>query len=220
MVRSVAVLLAAMQLSRPGIPKAEALRYADALNRMAEEVHIDPLLAVAIVHFESRWYPTRISEDREDYGLGQVRARYLAACREDEDPLNAPSEACFAAKVALLDGVTNLQRMGAIIAANKVLCREKIGSEKDAQWLAGYQGYNAPEKNHWCKPGEKTYQVLAYHAELMERFFPRRNPAMRASASKIASASKGALAGRLSTPGSKDGAMQKPVPRRSVGYHR
>lgn len=196
-IRSVAVLLAAMQLSRPEIPKGEALRYASALNQMAQETKIDPLLAVAIVHFESRWYPSRVSEDGEDYGLGQVRARYLGPCRDDLDPVFAPSDACFAAKATLLEGVTNIKRMGSIIAANKTLCKEKAHSEKDPQWLAGYQGYNAPERNQWCKPGEKTAQVLAYHAELVEKFFPKKKAPPKSAPAKgtpVKAASKDAPA--------------------------
>lgn len=173
-IRPVAILLAAMQLSRPEIPKAEALRYAGALNQMAQEAHIDPLLAVAIVHFESHWRPDRISQDNEDFGLGQVRARYWGACRDDLDPLLDPSEACLATKASLLDGVTNIRKMGSIIVANKTLCKDKVGSDKDPRWLAGYQGYNAPERHEWCKPGEKTQQVLGYHAELVEKFFPKK----------------------------------------------
>lgn len=184
MIRPVAILLAAMQLSRPEIPKAEALRYAGALNQMAQEAHIDPLLAVAIVHFESRWHPGRISQDNEDFGLGQVRARYWGACRDDLDPLLDPSEACLATKASLLDGVTNIRKMGSIIVANKTLCKDKVSSDKDPRWLAGYQGYNAPERHEWCKPGEKTQQVLGYHAELVEKFFPKKKIVAKTPAGK------------------------------------
>ncbi len=165
-----------MQLSRPEIPKAEGLKYAEALNHLARESRIDPLLAVAIVHFESRWYPNRVSEDGEDYGLGQVRARYLAACRDEEDPVLAPGESCAAAKATLL----------------KAFCKEKIGSDGDPHWLAGYQGYNLPERQQWCKPGEKTQQVLEYHASLVERFFPKKKVVAKATPGKARGAGKGA----------------------------
>jgi hypothetical protein len=190
--RPLAILLAAMQLSRPEIPKAEGLKYAEALNHLARESRIDPLLAVAIVHFESRWYPNRVSEDGEDYGLGQVRARYLAACRDEEDPVLAPGESCAAAKATLLDGLTNLRRMSSIIQANKAFCKEKIGSDGDPHWLAGYQGYNLPERQQWCKPGEKTQQVLEYHASLVERFFPKKKVVAKATPGKARGAGKGA----------------------------
>ena len=173
-IRPVAILLAAMELSRPGLNKAEGQRYAAALNKMALERQIDPLVAVAIVHFESHWLPGQVSDDGEDYGLGQVRARYQMACRGDEDPLNAPSEACQQAKSALLDGVHNIRQMGQVIKANQEFCRAHLSPKAaaaggDGIWLAGYQGYGSPERQRWCQPGDKTRQVLAYHGELLER---------------------------------------------------
>lgn len=189
-----------MQLSRPGLTGAEAQRYATALNQIGREAQFDPLLAVAIVHFESRWFPERISDDREDYGLGQVRARYLAACRDDADPLNEPSEACVAARATLLDGVTNIKRMGSIISANKTLCKEKVGSDGDPQWLAGYQGYSEPEKNRWCKPGEKTTQVLDYYGDLLDRFHLRKKPVAKAPARPPVAVAKPAPASPPTAP--------------------
>lgn len=164
-----------MLLSRPSMPKAEATRYATVLNEVAKAHDFDPLMAVAIVHHETRWLPSLISEDGEDYGLGQVRGRFLSACREDADPVGAPSDACKAAKQALLDGATNLRHVGAVIAANRDLCKEKNkrGTVKAAEWLAGYQGYNHPDKNVFCKPGPKTWTVLGYHQELVDRYFPK-----------------------------------------------
>lgn len=190
-IRPVAILLAAMELSRPGMPKAEGQRYAAALNKMALERQIDPLVAVAIVHFESHWLPNQVSDDGEDYGLGQVRVRYQMACRGDEDPLSAPSEACQQAKSALLEGVHNIRQMGQVIKANQEFCRahlspKAVAAGGDGVWLAGYQGYGSPERQRWCQPGDKTRQVLAYHAELLERLGLRKKapakPAPRAPA--------------------------------------
>src|SRR5690242_11600686 len=107
-----------MTLSRPGIPVPEAKQYAAALNDIAKQNGFDPLLAVAMIHYETHWYPLLISDDGEDYGLGQIRARFVGACREDEDPLHAPSEACQQAKLSLLSGVENIRRMGSVIRAN------------------------------------------------------------------------------------------------------
>jgi hypothetical protein len=173
LIRSVAVLIAAISLSRPGIPKEEAARYAHALNASAREYDFDPLTAVAIIHFETRWRPNLISSDGEDYGLGQVRARFLGPCRDDEDPVNAPSEGCKAAKASLLDGTVNIRRMATIISANRDLCREKTGTAKAFQWLAGYQGRNQPSKDVWCKPAEGTWRVLAYREELIAKVLPK-----------------------------------------------
>jgi hypothetical protein len=173
LLRPIAILVAAMSLSRPTMPKGEAVRYAEALNKAATEASFDPLIAVAIVHFESHWTPNLISDDGEDYGLGQVRGRYLSACRDDADPLHEPSEACKEAKATLLDGVTNIRRMGGIIAANQQFCRDKVGAAFPAQWLAGYQGLNDLEHSRWCQPGEKTWRVLGYYEELLSKFSPK-----------------------------------------------
>lgn len=182
MIRPIAILIAAMQLSRPGIPKEEAGRYARTLNEVASARGFDPLVAVAIVHFETQWRPTLVSADGEDYGLGQVRARYLSACRQDADPVNVPSEACAQAKETLKDGVTNLRRMGSIIEANIDFCKARTGSGKLERWLSGYQGYGDAERGIYCKPGEKTRQVIAYYNELIEKFAPppKKKPAPKA----------------------------------------
>lgn len=180
MIRPIAVLVTAMGLSRPGIPAPEAKRYATALNEIAAANHFDPLLAVAMIHYETHWYPQLVSSDGEDHGLGQVRARFIGACRQDEDPLNAPSEACKLVKLSLLDGVENIRRMGSIIRANMEFCRERMGKTKTEHWLAGYQGYVDPIKHTYCAPGPKTTRVIQYYDGLLEKFFPKPKPKPKA----------------------------------------
>src|SRR5690349_15061455 len=124
------MLIAAISMSRPAIPKEEATRYAKILNEIGSKYDFDPLLAVAMIHYESHWIPSVASDDGEDFGLGQVRARFIGACRNDEDPVNSPSDACKAVKSQLLAGETNLRHMGSIIAANKKMCSEKRGKNK------------------------------------------------------------------------------------------
>ncbi|RYE94978.1 MAG: hypothetical protein EOO75_00520 [Myxococcales bacterium] len=205
-----------MELSRPGMPKAEGQRYAAALNKMALERQIDPLVAVAIVHFESHWLPGQVSEDGEDYGLGQVRARYQMACRGDEDPLGAPSEACQQAKSALLEGVHNIRQMGQVIKANQEFCRAHLSPKAaalggDGIWLAGYQGYGSPERQRWCQPGDKTRQVLAYHAELLERLGLRKKTPAR-PAPKAPGAAKNTPGAAKATPHAPAPAPHAPAP--------
>jgi hypothetical protein len=173
LIRLVATLVSAILLSHPGMPKEEATRYAKVLNEVGKERDFDPLLAVAIIHFETRWRPGLVSEDGEDHGLGQVRARFIGACRSDEDPLGNPSEACKAVKASLLNGEHNIRVMGAIIEANRDLCKEKTGTAKAQQWLAGYEGLNFPEQHRWCRPNEKTWRVISYHQELLDKLLPR-----------------------------------------------
>lgn len=176
MVRSIPLLVSAILMSRPSMPRVEAARYATVLDQVALEHDFDPLTAVAIIHFETHWYPTLISADGEDYGLGQVRGRYLSACRDDADPVGAPSAACQAAKANLLDGAFNIRRMATIITANREMCRERTGTALAPQWLAGYQGYNSPGSDRWCTPGEKTWRVLDYRKELIATLLPKPKP--------------------------------------------
>jgi hypothetical protein len=162
-----------MALSRPGIPAAEAKQYAGALNEIAAKNKFDPLLAVAMIHYETHWFPQLVSEDGEDHGLGQIRARFIGACRDDADPLHSPSEACQQVKLSLLNGVDNIRRMGSIIRANMEFCRERLGKKKTENWLAGYQGYVDPVRHAYCMPGPKTVRVMEYYDGLVGKFFPK-----------------------------------------------
>lgn len=192
MVRAIALLVSAITMTRPGIPKEEATRYAKVLNEISSKNDFDPLLAVAMIHYESRWIPSAASDDGEDWGLGQLRARYIGACRNDEDPVGAPSDACKAVKANLLVGETNLRAMGGIIAANKKMCAEKRGKNKPEYWIAGYQGLSNPERNKYCVPGPTTTRVLDYHKELVAALLPAPRGAKTVAVAK-AGAGKGAV---------------------------
>ncbi|MDI3281770.1 hypothetical protein [Polyangium sp. 15x6] len=204
MIRPIAVLVAGMLLSRPGMPKDEANRYARVLAEVAAARGFDPLIAVAIVHFETQWRPTLVSADGEDHGLGQVRARFAGACRDDADPVNAPSEACQRVKDSLLDGATNLRRMGAIIAANMEFCKVRTGSTKAERWLSGYQGYGDPERGRFCEPGPKTRIVLDYYKELVAKLAPPPKPAPKPKATRPPPPDHGAEPTRAAPPTSPD----------------
>jgi hypothetical protein len=170
--RPIQIIVSAILLTRPTMPIAEAKRYAHVLQEEALKHAYDPLTAVAIIHFESRWYPGVVSADGEDFGLGQVRARWYGGCRTDADPVHAPSPGCQAAKAALLVGENNLRRMSVIILANRELCKEKAGKANLPQWLAGYEGYNSPSRDRWCAPGSKTWQVVEYRKQLIAQLVP------------------------------------------------
>ncbi len=176
LIRPIAVLIAAMALSRPGIPTPEAKQYASALNDIAAKYKFDPLLAVAMIHYETHWFPQLVSDDGEDHGLGQIRARFIGACRQDDDPLHAPSEACQQVKLSLLSGTENIRRMGSVIRANMEFCRERMGKTKTENWLAGYQGYVDPIRHAYCMPGPKTVRVIDYYDGLIAKFDPKPKP--------------------------------------------
>ena len=174
MVRPIAVIVAAILLSRPEMPVEEAQHFAKALGAVAKEHHFDPLTGVAMVHFESGWLPHVVSENGEDYGLGQIRARYIGACRNDEDPLKDPSGECKAVKKSLLDAETNLNAMGQLISDNRKLCKAKTGTAWFSQWLASYQGKNHPRENRWCKADEGTHRVIRYRLHLINTVVHKR----------------------------------------------
>jgi hypothetical protein len=188
--RPLQIIVSAILLSRPAMPVAEATRYARVVQDEARNHDYDPLTAVAIVHFESRWRPGIVSPDGEDFGLGQIRARWYGACRHDADPVHAPSPGCLAVKGALLSGEYNLRRMTAIILANRELCREKVGRADLPRWLAGYEGFNVPREDRWCAPGAKTWQVVEYRKQLIAQFVPRPAPSKGHGKSNVRRAEK------------------------------
>lgn len=143
--RSVADVAFAIGVSRPGLPLETRKRWAQGLIEVAKAQNFDPLSGWAIIHHESRWRPGAVSPDGEDYGLAQIRARYLSACRS-----STSSEACKAAKASLLDPLTNIRRMGAIIDSWRTTCRKITGKAEMRHWLAGYGGYGRLEKGKIC----------------------------------------------------------------------
>ncbi len=176
MVRPLAVIVAAIMLSRPGMPKEDAQRFATILQEVAKQHGFDPLTGVAMVHYESSWYPNVVSDNGEDYGLGQIRARFIGACRDDADPLEEPSDACKEVKKSLLDAETNLRMMGQIITDNRKLCREKTGTAWFHQWLGSYQGLNFPKENRWCQANDRTHRVIEYRKRLIAEVVHGKSP--------------------------------------------
>ncbi|HEY4120203.1 MAG TPA: hypothetical protein VGM56_20200 [Byssovorax sp.] len=172
MLRALQLIVSAILLTRPQMPHAEAERYARVIQEEAVRRDFDPFTVVAIVHYESHWLPGVVSPDGEDYGLGQIRARFVAGCHDDADPVHAPSPGCRAAKATLFGGETNLRRVAMLITANRELCKDKVGSAWFPQWLAGYQGSNRPSRDEWCKPTDKAARVIAYQRALVSTFAP------------------------------------------------
>lgn len=173
MLRPLAVIIAGILLAQPSLPKEDAERFARVLRDEARERGFDPLTGVAIIQLESGWMAETISENGEDYGLAQIRARYVGACKRDPDPLRAPGPECRAVKESLLDAEANIRQMGRLITLNRKLCREKTGSATLPRWLASYQGRNDPKRGRWCRPGEGTWKVIRYREALLEKLAGR-----------------------------------------------
>ncbi len=191
MFRALPIIVSAILLSRPGMPLPEARHYARVLQEEASRHGYDPLTAVAIVHFETHWQPGLVSPDGEDYGLGQIRARWWGACRDDVDPVHDPGPGCRAVKASLLVGEVNLRRMSVIITANRELCKDKTGTANLPQWLAGYEGLNFPGRDRWCAPNSRTMRVVEYRQQLLALLGPK----PRRAIGKVAQATKAARRG-------------------------
>jgi hypothetical protein len=168
-IRPVWIIVAAIVLSRPDVAKEDATQWAEVLQREAEAHDFDPFTGVAMIAKESGWHPDAISHSHEDYGLGQIRARYIGACKRDRDPVHNPSPACRKVHEQLLDAEHNIEQMAELITRNRDFCRKKTGSAKFWQWLASYQGRNYPKRNRWCQPGEQTWEVIEYRRWLIDK---------------------------------------------------
>lgn len=143
-----ALIAAAILLCQPSLPRVQVARYAEATARAAARNRVPPVLLVAVAENESRWHRSAVSANGEYVGLGMVRLRNYAACRDD---LATP--ACQAVKAMLLDGASNLAVMAKVLRLNIDHCRRK-GHPGLAVGLAGYQG-------NGCKPTRLTRKVLA-----------------------------------------------------------
>lgn len=166
--RPLAVIIWAILVARPELTEEEAARHARALQLAAKAHDFDPLTGVAIIHSESRFESDAVSPDGEDYGLGQIRARHIGACKLDADPVSNPSPACQSVKRSLLEPEINIETMAELIVQNRRFCKQKTGSASFQRWLASYQGRNYPSKRRWCKPGKGTWAVIRYRQKLLK----------------------------------------------------
>lgn len=171
--RSIAAIALAIRFAHPEVNEADATSYAAALQFEAERHDFDPLTGVAIIRHESRFHPRAISPDGEDYGLAQVRARHVGACKADKNPRRRPSEACRAVKERLLEPAESIRVMAELISSHRKLCRQKTGNADLQHWLASYQGRNSVKENRWCTPGDGTHSVIQYRERLLREVAKR-----------------------------------------------
>lgn len=167
MFRSIAAIAFAIRFGHPDVSHEDATRYAAALQVAAEENDFDPLTGVAIIHRESRFHPRAASKDGEDFGLAQIRARYIGACKKDKDPKRRPSAACQELKQRLLEPEENIRVMGQLITGHRKICKMKTGHASFLGWLASYQGSNSAKHDRWCEPSPGARRVARYRERLM-----------------------------------------------------
>lgn len=168
MFRTIAVIVAAIRFAQPQVTEADSQVIAQALQEQALAHDFDPLTGVSIIRFESNFNAKVVSKNGEDYGLGQIRARYIGACKKDPDPKNNPGPECRKVKAMLLDPEENVRVMAELITANRKFCKSKVGNSSFPRWLASYQGRNNVRKKQWCKPGDGTHKVIRYRQTLLK----------------------------------------------------
>lgn len=172
--RSVATIAWAIAESAgPRMPLELRKRYARAIKTNAEKHSYDPFTQVSIIAKEASWLASGVSGDYEDIGFGQIRARYIGACKTDPNPVpipkrNAereivrdennqiiwvarPGPACQAVRRRLKDGVYNIGLMATQITAWRKRCRKETGRPALLyRMLAAYGGLSRPKLNRWC----------------------------------------------------------------------
>lgn len=174
MLRTLQAIVAAIQLSAPGVSEPDALRIATALREQAKVHDFDPFTAVAVIHSESRFNYLAISPDGEDYGLGQIRARFIGACKSAESPVDHPSDECLSQKERLLVPEENIRVLAELITRHRQLCQRKARSNKFPNWLASYQGRNDVKLKRFCKPAPETWKVVKYRDWIIRTLYERR----------------------------------------------
>ena len=173
MFRTIAAIVAAIQLHHPKVSDEDAHRFAVTLQHEAKEHEFDPFTGVAIIHHESRFNPSAISKDGEDYGLAQIRARFIGKCAHTPSPKQAPTKGCKKEKQRLLAPEENIRVMADLITRHRKYCKKKVGSARFSRWLASYQGRNNFRKKRFCQPGKGTHLVIKYRRELIRKLYRR-----------------------------------------------
>lgn len=173
MLRSIPAIIAAIQISQPRVNDEDAHRFATALQEQAKVHDFDPLTGVAMIFHESSFNPRAVSKNGEDYGLAQIRARFIGACKSSAMPVQNPTQDCRREKERLLDPEENIRVMAELITRHRKFCRQKVGTTAFARWLASYQGRNDARKKRWCKPGPGTFKLIEYRRSLIRQLYKR-----------------------------------------------
>jgi Transglycosylase SLT domain len=171
MLRSIAAIVAAIQLSQPRVSDADAQRFATAIHQQASVHDFDPFTGVALIFHESSFNPNVVSRDGEDYGLAQIRARFIGGCKYSPSPVRNPTPDCLKEKERLLKPEENIRTMAELITRHRDLCERKVGSTAFAQWLASYQGRNNARQKRWCTPGPGTWKIVDYRQYLIRQLY-------------------------------------------------
>jgi hypothetical protein len=183
MVRSIAIIIAALQLAAPNMGKPTAKSYAELIQKEARERRFDPFTLIAMVYYESHWNPTLVNHIG-CVGLGQVCPQFIwPYCADGK---HYDKFRCEQKKAELQNGHYNLQLIASSITANRKFCRKKVGIANWRHWLPSHGGYNSSSKGIWC--GRKLVKgrwrnvpipksitrVMKYRRQLIRKLTKRR----------------------------------------------
>jgi len=143
MIRPLGIIVWALLISHPAMPKATAQRYAVVLQEEASEHGWDPFTYISLITFESRWNAGAEGDCHggkcEAIGLGQIWARFIGACRNEPS-----SQACRNVRSSLKDGEHNIRVLAGQLARWRSWCKERTGRALLRDSLAGYGGLSHP----------------------------------------------------------------------------
>ena len=144
-----AAIVAMILNLHPSLPRQQAQRYAAIIDTEGRKQGIQAATAIALVSHESHWRARAESRDGEDIGLGQVRARYVGACRTDPEPVSNPGRECLRVRESLRDGEHNLRMTIRTLGRWRATCQKRTGRSRAREVLSGYAGLNRPP-SQWC----------------------------------------------------------------------
>ena len=115
MVRSLVIIIAALQLAAPHMSKPTAKSYAKLIQKEAKERRFDPFTMIALVRGESHWNPSLVNRIG-CVGLGQVCPQFLwSYCNTGGEHYD--KFRCEQKKAELMNGHYNLQLIARSITA-------------------------------------------------------------------------------------------------------
>jgi hypothetical protein len=143
--REIAQIILAIQLSTHNIPSVRAEHLAGVIQQQSDKIGIDGLIEVAIITHESQWNERAISPDGLDMGLMQIRSIHYGGNNS-----------------YLLDGDANIKVGSYLIKRSMDYCRKRLDREPTTQeWLSTYQG--SGDAGFHCKPTKLTKLFENYY---------------------------------------------------------
>lgn len=181
----VAAIVAAILSLRPGMPTAQAERYAAIIDTEGRRHGIQPATTIALIAHESHWRAGAEGDCTaagcRAIGLGQIHYEHVGACRHDPDPVHDPGRECLRVRESLRDGEHNLRLTIRLLGRWRTTCQKRVGRADARAVLSGYAGLSRPP-SRWCGrayrrgrwvalPVHKgVAEVLALRARLLRSF--------------------------------------------------